>query len=98
LGNRIFILYIVASRRNGTLYVGVTGNPVGRIWQHREGAVEGFTSAYGVRRLVWYQAHDDPYEAIAHEKRLKSWKREWKIRLIEASNPDWRDLWFEIAG
>ena len=98
MGARVFIVYIMASRKNGTLYVGVTGNPVGRMWQHREGVVEGFTKRLGVRRLVWYQVHEDPREAIAHEKRLKQWRREWKIRLIEECNPDWRDLWFDIIG
>ncbi len=95
---KVFIVYIMASRRNGTLYVGVSSNPVGRIWQHKNDWFEGFTKQYGVKRLVWYEVHGDAEAAIQREKRLKEWHRAWKIRLIEARNPDWRDLYGEVTG
>jgi putative endonuclease len=87
-----FAVYILASRRNGTLYVGVTSNLPKRLWEHREGIVEGFTKEYGVKTLVWYEMHDNAEAAITREKRLKKWNRAWKLRLIEEVNPDWRDL------
>ena len=83
----------LASQRNGTLYVGVTSHPVQRAWQHREGVVKGFTKKYGVKRLVWYELHATMESAIAREKQLKAGKRARKIQLIEAMNPDWRDLY-----
>jgi len=86
-------VYILASRRNGTLYVGVTSDLARRVWQHRTGAVEGFTSRYGVHHLVWYEAHERIVDAIAREKAIKFWKRAWKLELIERSNPDWLDLY-----
>ena len=95
---KTYIVYILASQKNGTLYIGVTGNPVGRVWQHREGWFEGFTKRYGVTRLVWYAAFDDVTAAITREKQIKKWRRAWKLRLIEAANPYWRDLWPDIAG
>jgi putative endonuclease len=85
-------VYILASRRHGTLYVGVTSNLLVRIVQHREGLIPGFTKAYGVRMLVWYEMHDTMEAAIVREKRLKDWRRAWKIALIEAQNEDWADL------
>jgi putative endonuclease len=88
----------MASRRNGTLYVGVTGDLVRRVWEHREGVVAGFTRQYRVKHLAWYEPHEDVAAAILREKQIKEWKRAWKIELIEAMNPDWRDLWFDIAG
>ena len=91
-------VYIMASARNGTLYIGVTSNLVQRVWQHREGVVEGFTHRYRIKTLVWYEQHDTMESAITREKALKKWNRDWKLRLIEASNPDWRDLWPEIVG
>jgi len=93
-----FCVYLLASRRNGTLYVGVTSNLVQRVWQHKEGVADGFTKQYGVKRLVWYEQHDDAESAIAREKQLKKWNREWKIGLIESANPYWNDLYDEIAG
>jgi putative endonuclease len=87
-----YYVYIMASGRYGTLYTGMTGNLPQRGWQHREGVVEGFTKRYGVKRLVYYETFDDVYAAIAREKRLKRYKRDWKIALIETDNPDWRDL------
>lgn len=91
-------LYIMASQRNGTLYVGVTSDLVGRVWQHREGTVPGFTKRHGVKTLVYYEAYDDIADAIAREKAIKKWRRKWKLRLIEAPNPDWRDLYADITG
>jgi putative endonuclease len=85
-------VYILASKRNGTLYIGVTSNLAGRIEAHRAGSVQGFTKEYGVDVLVYFELHDEMYEAIQREKRLKKWNRAWKIRLIEESNPDWTDL------
>lgn len=90
--------YLLASRRNGTLYVGVTSNLVQRVWQHREGLAEGFTKRYGVKQLVWFELHDDMASAIRREKALKEWRRAWKIELIEKTNPGWRDLYEEIVG
>jgi putative endonuclease len=91
-------VYILASKRNGTLYAGVTSDLVARIWQHREHVVGGFTSTYGVANLVWYELHGTMESAIAREKRIKKWRRAWKIELIESLNPYWNDLWSEITG
>jgi putative endonuclease len=91
-------VYIMASRRNGTLYTGVTSNLVQRAWQHREHLIEGFTRRYGVKLLVWYEHHDCMSNAISREKAIKKWNRAWKIRLIEEKNPQWLDLWPDIIG
>jgi putative endonuclease len=91
-------VYILANQRNGTLYVGVTSNLVQRVWQHKEGVVEGFTRKYGVKLLVWYELHATMESAIAREKQLKASKRARKIQLIEAMNPDWRDLYTDISA
>jgi putative endonuclease len=91
-------VYLLASQRNGTLYIGVTSNLIQRIWQHREGLAEGFTKKYQVKTLVWYEQHATMESAIAREKALKKWNRAWKLRLIEETNPQWRDLWPEING
>ena len=91
-------VYILASGRNGTLYIGVTSDLVKRAWQHREADVEGFTRRYGIGRLVHYEMHGDMEHAITREKRLKKWNRQWKLRLIEERNPLWDDLWPEILG
>lgn len=85
-------VYIMASGFHGTLYVGVTSDLIQRIWQHRTGALGGFTQRCGVKRLVWFEMHDDMEHAIAREKQLKNWTREWKIALIEEANSTWRDL------
>jgi putative endonuclease len=85
-------VYLLASKRNGTLYVGVTSNLLARIHQHRIGAVRGFTREYGVKLLVWFEQHASMDAAITREKRIKKWNRGWKLELIEAANPDWRDL------
>jgi putative endonuclease len=86
------VVYMLASRRAGTLYVGVTSNLAGRLYQHRTGLIAGFTSRYGVHRLVWYELHDDMTAAIRREKQIKKWNRDWKLNLIEEANPDWSDL------
>jgi putative endonuclease len=91
------VVYLLASRPYGTLYIGVTSNLVARVWQHQNDLVEGFTRRYGVHRLVWYELHSTMYAAIEREKQLKHWNRSWKIRLIEALNPAWRDLSPEIG-
>jgi len=89
-------VYLLASGRYGTLYIGVTSNLQRRVWQHREGVVDGFTKKYGVKQLVWFETHDDMVGAITREKQLKQWKREWKLKLIHAQNPAWRDLYLEL--
>ena len=88
-----FYVYILASRRHGTLYVGVTNDLVRRVWEHREGIVEGFTKRYGVKRLVYFELFEEPGDAIVREKAIKKWRREWKINIIERENPDWTDLY-----
>ena len=85
-------VYILASKRNGTLYIGVTSNLLKRVWEHRNSLVEGFTERHGIHHLVWYELHDNMESAIQREKRLKEWKRRWKLELIESMNPDWEDL------
>ncbi len=90
-------VYILASRKNGTLYTGVTGDLQGRIWEHREKITGGFTAKYDVRCLVWYRDYPDIRDAIDDEKRIKRWRRKWKLALIETMNPQWRDLYEEIG-
>jgi putative endonuclease len=90
-------VYILASRRNGTLYVGVTNDLFRRVQEHREGLLPGFTRRYGVKLLVYFEEHGDISEAILREKRVKRWHRKWKLELIEAQNPQWKDLWLELA-
>jgi putative endonuclease len=90
-------VYILASHRNGTLYVGVTSDLVQRVWQHKNGLVEGFTQKYGVHTLVWFERHETMLSAIAREKAIKEWRRAWKLSLIEVLNPQWRDLYDEIV-
>ncbi|WP_150046053.1 GIY-YIG nuclease family protein [Methylomonas rhizoryzae] len=89
-------VYILASQRNGTLYIGVTSNLLQRIWQHKNDLVEGFTKQYRVHTLVYYELHADMLAAITREKQLKKWNRKWKLDLIEQQNPNWRDLWDDI--
>jgi putative endonuclease len=90
-------VYILASKRNGTLYIGVTSDLVKRIWEHKNDMVEGFTKRYGVHHLVWYELHENMESAIQREKRLKDWKRAWKLELIESDNPNWKDLYYTIV-
>lgn len=89
-------VYILASRRNGTLYVGVTNDLLRRISEHRNGLVPGFTLRHNVKQLVYCEHHHDINEAILREKRIKRWRRAWKLELIERSNPQWRDLWLDL--
>ncbi|MEW5965581.1 MAG: GIY-YIG nuclease family protein [Pseudomonadota bacterium] len=86
-------VYMLASQRNGTLYLGVTSDLIKRVWEHKQNVVAGFTKKYGVHDLVWYEQHDDMLAAIAREKALKEWKRAWKLELIEKTNPEWKDLY-----
>ena len=90
-------VYILASRRNGTFYVGMTNDLVRRTWEHRNGVIEGFTKAYGVHRLVYFEVTDDGSVAQRRERSVKRWRRAWKIALIEKENPGWHDLYDEIA-
>jgi putative endonuclease len=89
-------VYILASGRNGTLYIGVTSDLQKRIWEHKNDLIEGFTKRYSVHRLVFYELHDEMLSAITREKQIKKWKRDWKLNLIEGQNPDWNDLWGKI--
>jgi len=91
-------LYMMTNRRHGTLYLGITSNLPHRIWEHREGVVEGFTRRYGLKILVWAERHDDILSAIQREKNIKHWPRAWKVALIEAQNPEWADLYEQLAG
>jgi putative endonuclease len=90
-------VYILASQRRGTLYAGVTSELAKRVWQHKNDVLPGFTRRYGVHRLVWYEPHESMAAAIAREKAMKAWKRQWKIELIERRNPQWLDL-YETLG
>jgi putative endonuclease len=90
-------VYILASRRNGTLYIGVTSDLVKRVWEHRNDVVKGFTSRYGVHTLVWFEQHETMESAIVRERAVKEWRRRWKLELIEKRNPEWRDLFGEIV-
>ena len=92
-----YYIYILASQRNGTLYIGTTNNLVRRIWEHKQNLVEGFTQKYNVHQLVWYETVDTPLATITREKQLKKWNRAWKLQLIEEMNPDWKDLYNDIA-
>ena len=94
---RTYWVYILASRKNGTLYTGVTSDISGRVWEHKVGATGGFTTRYGVHRLVYFEMFGMIDDAIAREKSVKRWRRDWKIALIERDNPEWRDLYEEIA-
>lgn len=91
-------VYLLASGRNGTLYLGVTSKLVQRVWQHRTSAVDGFSARYATHYLVWFEQHETMASAIGREKQIKKWRRAWKVDLIESSNPYWRDLWNEIIG
>jgi putative endonuclease len=93
-----FYVYLLASRRHGTLYLGVTNDLVRRVHEHKGKAAPGFTARYGVDRLVWYETYEEPIVAITREKELKKWRRDWKIRLIEEQNPEWRDLYPTIVA
>ncbi len=90
-------LYIMTNRPNGTLYLGVTSDLARRAWEHREGVVDGFSKRYGLKRLVWFERHDDIRAAIQREKTMKHWPRAWKVRLILSANPEWDDLYTLLA-
>jgi len=96
--NKNYYVYILASRRNGTLYVGVTSDLIKRTWEHKNKAVEGFTNRYGVDNLVYFEQFNDSENAIKREKRLKKYNRKWKLELIEKENPGWRDLYEELVS
>ena len=93
---KAYYVYILASKKNGTLYIGVTSDLIKRIFEHKRGLVEGFTKKYNVDKLVYYEKTDSIEEAIRQEKRLKKWKRNWKIELIEKRNPEWKDLYYNL--
>ena len=90
-------MYILASKRNGTLYTGITSDLVQRVWQHKNNIIEGFSQKYNVKILVFYEVHDNSESAIVREKQIKKWRRAWKLQLIEKMNPQWRDLYEEIC-
>ena len=92
-----YYVYLLASGRHGTLYLGVTNDLIRRVYQHKHKLLGGFTARYDVDRLVWFECYDDPVSAISREKEIKKWRRDWKIRLIEENNPDWRDLYGDVA-
>ena len=94
----MYYVYLMASRKHGTLYLGVTNNLVRRVYEHKSKAVRGFTARYNFDRLVWFECYDDPTNAIEREKDIKKWRRNWKIRLIEEVNPQWDDLYDGITG
>ncbi len=89
-------VYMMASSKNGTLYIGVTSDLINRVWQHKNSVVEGFTNKYKVHLLVWYESHDSIASAISREKALKKWNRIWKLRVIEQLNPEWQDLYEQL--
>lgn len=90
-------VYMLASQRNGTIYIGVTSDLIKRVWEHKQDFVEGFTRQYRVHTLVWFEMHEDMMSAIAREKALKEWKRAWKLKTIETLNPQWRDLYDDLV-
>ena len=93
----MFYVYLTASRKQGTWYLGVTNDLIRRIYEHKNKVTKGFTARCGVDRLVWFECYDDPTNAIEREKEIKKWRRAWKIVLIETNNPDWKDLYSEIT-
>ena len=93
-----YYVYLLASKKHGTLYIGVTNDIVRRVYEHRTKVVRGFTSTYDVGKLVYFEIYEDPVSAIAREKELKKWRRDWKIRLIEEKNPEWVDLYPGISN
>ena len=93
-----YYVYILASKKDGVLYIGVTSDLIGRTWQHKEAVVKGFSEKYWVKKLVYFEVHQEIEQAITREKQMKKWNRDWKIRLIEENNPDWNDLYETIVG
>ncbi|HJU70267.1 MAG TPA: GIY-YIG nuclease family protein [Paucimonas sp.] len=96
--DKLYYVYLLASQRNGTLYLGVTSDLVKRVWEHKNKFVEGFSKQYEVQALVWFEQHADVAEAITREKQIKKWNRAWKVNLIEAANPYWNDLYLEFTA
>ena len=97
MNGKQYCVYILANQRNGTLYVGVTSDLMKRVYEHKNNLVSGFTQKYNIHRLVYFETTDDIHSAIRREKQIKKWNRNWKIELIEKNNPDWRDLYFDLA-
>lgn len=92
-----YFVYILASKRNGTLYLGITNNLLKRVYEHKNNLIEGFTKKYNIHTLVCYEVYNGIYDAIAREKRIKKWNRRWKIELIEKFNPEWEDLYYHLT-
>jgi putative endonuclease len=92
-----FFVYMMASQKNGTLYIGVTSDLKKRVWEHKNNVIEGFTEKYDVHDLVWYEPHENAESAITREKQMKEWKRDWKIKRIEEMNPNWNDLFDRVC-
>ncbi|MFN3235381.1 MAG: GIY-YIG nuclease family protein [Gammaproteobacteria bacterium] len=95
---KTYYVYILTNKTHTTLYIGITSNLITRIWQHKSKQLSGFTKKYNVNKLIYFEEYDDVSYAIHREKRLKEWKREWKINIINKFNPDWKDLYFELAS
>lgn len=93
-----YYVYIMASKKNGTLYIGITNDLIRRVYEHRNDLIDGFTRRYGIHKLIYFEQTDDVLSAIQREKQLKKWHRKWKVDLIEQENPEWRDLYDEITG
>ncbi|MFH0790919.1 MAG: GIY-YIG nuclease family protein [Candidatus Omnitrophota bacterium] len=98
MAEKFYYVYILASQRNGTLYIGITSDLIKRVWEHKNKFVDGFTKEYNINRLVYYEQYNAPEDAIRREKRLKKYNRQWKLNLIEEMNPDWKDLYEEIIS
>jgi len=98
MGDRQYFIYILASKRNGTLYIGVTNNLLRRVWEHKNGTIGGFTKKYKVNMLVYYEQGSYVIGALDREKQLKKWERKWKLDLIEKMNPEWKDLYYGLKG
>ena len=98
MDRQFLCVYILTSKLHGVLYTGVTSNLKYRVWQHKQKLVDGFSKKYNANRLIWYEQHTDIYSAITREKQIKKWNRDWKIELIESTNPEWKDLYVEILG
>lgn len=94
--DKIYYVYILASKKNGTIYIGVTNNLTRRVWEHKNNYIKGFTSKYRVHKLVYFEQTSDIRSAILKEKQMKKWKREWKIEIIEKNNPNWKDLYVDL--
>ena len=94
--DRRYWVYMLASRHNGTLYIGATSDLINRVWQHKNRVVEGFSKQYDIDRLVWFEEQSDAYSMVTRERQLKKWNREWKVRLIEERNPEWHDLYASL--